>query len=200
MDKLWISDPRKIQFSSLSHYHMLFWLDVNGTKIGNGPSRNRINQFHFPKDEKDGRRRIKKGWKRGTDSRFESFWILSNSLEFKTNRKSNNRIFRFYSIFSRVAKIDHFRVEIFNLSDLENLGIEFNHKIPVRCTVWTTRDETSNEKFTWIHRNSVHLKFHLLQFTLYLILCLYHTKRHYLLLLWIDNGKPWNPIKIPLKP
>ena len=28
-------------------------------------------------------------------------------------------------------------------------------------TVWVTRDRISNEKFAWIHRNSVHLKFHL---------------------------------------
>ena len=82
---------------------MLFGLDVNGTKIGNGPSRNRINQFHFPKDEKrwsaDGLK-DQKGLK--TRNRFE-IRIFLNTFEFfrienKTNRKSNNRIFRFYSI------------------------------------------------------------------------------------------------------
>ena len=112
----------KIQFSSLSHYHMLFGLDVNGTKIGNGPSRNRINQFHFPKDEKrwsaDGLK-DQKGLK--TRNRFE-IRIFLNTFEFfrienKTNRKSNNRIFRFYSkpnFTISILKPSIFRVEIVN--------------------------------------------------------------------------------------
>ena len=36
-----------------------------------------------------------------------------------------------------------------------------------RNTVRFTRDEISNEKFPWIHENSVHLKFHLLILRLY---------------------------------
>ena len=98
----WIN-PGKIQFSGLSHYHMLFELNVNGTKwlVTAHPEIESIN-FTFSKMKKGfaGKEaRIKKGWKRGTESRFESFWILSNSFESKTNRKSNNRIFRFNPVF-----------------------------------------------------------------------------------------------------
>ena len=109
LDRFWIENwifswvnPGKIQFSGLSHYHMLFELNVNGTKwlVTAHPEIESIN-FTFSKMKKGfaGKEaRIKKGWKRGTESRFESFWILSNSFESKTNRKSNNRIFRFHSI------------------------------------------------------------------------------------------------------
>ena len=52
--------------------------------------------------------------------------------------------------------------EVYNIWISPNLVFMWNVN-----TVWTARDETSNEKFSLNERNSLHSKFYLLRFTLY---------------------------------
>ena len=71
------------QFVSLPYaFSGLMWMGPR--LVTDHPEIESIN-FTFPKMKKRVGR-IKKGWKRGTDSRFESFWILSNSFELKTKQ------------------------------------------------------------------------------------------------------------------
>ena len=42
-----------------------------------------------------------------------------------------------------------------------------------QITIWFTRDDTSNEKFAWIHRNSFHWKYHLLRIILYGVISIF---------------------------